>query len=180
MIKMTGSLFVSGLHQDVTEKLLQANFHSFGPICSVQVCKTKITNSSCGYGFVTFKYCQDAEKALKCLNFRTLLGQPMHIMWAQHIHIEVRAKNIESLALHDTFLSTGEVVSCRVVCSSNEAQADPIQSKPWKARLTNAVKSVLCSPVTYIGIGIGILALGWMKGSNDDMIYCLTSSSPST
>uniref|UniRef100_A0A8C2QAK2 RRM domain-containing protein n=1 Tax=Cyprinus carpio TaxID=7962 RepID=A0A8C2QAK2_CYPCA len=77
MIKMTGSLFVSGLHQDVTEKLLQANFHSFGPICSVQVCKTKITNSSCGYGFVTFKYCQDAEKALKCLNFRTLLVTKM-------------------------------------------------------------------------------------------------------
>uniref|UniRef100_A0A671NS87 RRM domain-containing protein n=1 Tax=Sinocyclocheilus anshuiensis TaxID=1608454 RepID=A0A671NS87_9TELE len=63
-----------------------SEFHSFGPICSsVQVCRTKITNLSCGYGFVTFKYCQDAEKALKCLNFRTLLGQPMHIMWLAHI-----------------------------------------------------------------------------------------------
>uniref|UniRef100_A0A671KG52 RRM domain-containing protein n=1 Tax=Sinocyclocheilus anshuiensis TaxID=1608454 RepID=A0A671KG52_9TELE len=53
------------LHPDVTEQLLHAIFSPVGPICSVQVCRSTITNQSHGYGFVTFEHRQHAENALE-------------------------------------------------------------------------------------------------------------------
>uniref|UniRef100_A0A671KG56 RRM domain-containing protein n=1 Tax=Sinocyclocheilus anshuiensis TaxID=1608454 RepID=A0A671KG56_9TELE len=64
-----GSLLVSDLHPDVTEQLLHAIFSPVGPICSVQVCRSTITNQSHGYGFVTFEHRQHAENALEAQFF---------------------------------------------------------------------------------------------------------------
>ncbi|KAK2900787.1 hypothetical protein Q8A67_008902 [Cirrhinus molitorella] len=126
----SGPLFVGNLHPNVTEKVLLSTFLPFGPICFVQVCRDKATNLSRGFGFVTFAHRHNAENALDTLIFSELWGQPMRIMWAQHdstlrksgignIMIKGLAKDIDDLALYDTFSCFGEVLSSRVVCDSN-------------------------------------------------------------
>ncbi|XP_058635794.1 polyadenylate-binding protein 1-like [Onychostoma macrolepis] len=126
----SGPLFVGNLHQHVTEQVLLSAFLPFGPICFVQVCRDRATNFSRGFGFVTFAHCHNAENALDSLIFSELLGKPMQIMWAQHnstlrksgignIIIKGLARDIDDLALYNTFSCFGEVLSSRVVCDSN-------------------------------------------------------------
>ncbi|KAL1256002.1 hypothetical protein QQF64_014063 [Cirrhinus molitorella] len=126
----SGPLFVGNLHPNVTESVLLSTFLPFGPICFVQVCRNKATNLSRGFGFVTFEHRHNAENALDTLIFSELLGKQMRIMWAQHdstlrksgignIMITGLARDIDDLALYDTFSCFGEVLSSRVVCDSN-------------------------------------------------------------
>ncbi|XP_073707922.1 uncharacterized protein [Garra rufa] len=126
----SGPLFVGNLHPNVTEQVLLSTFLPFGPICFVQVCRNSATNLSRGFGFVTFAHRYNAEHARDTLIFSELLGKPMHIMWAQHdstlrksgvgnIMIKGLARDIDDLALYDTFSYFGEVLSSRVVCDSN-------------------------------------------------------------
>ncbi|KAL0190375.1 hypothetical protein M9458_013073, partial [Cirrhinus mrigala] len=126
----SGPLFVGNLHPNVTEQVLLSTFLPFGPICFVQVCRDRATNLSRGFGFVTFAHRYNAENALDTLIFSELLGKPMRIMWAQHdstlrksgignIIIKGLARDIDDLALYDTFSCFGEVLSSRVVCDSN-------------------------------------------------------------
>ncbi|KAI2663259.1 Non-homologous end-joining factor 1 [Labeo rohita] len=126
----SGPLFVNNLHPNVTEQVLLSTFLPFGPICFVQVCRDKATNLSRGFGFVTFAHHHNAENARDTLIFSELLGKPMRIMWAQHdstlrksgignIIIKGLARDIDDLALYDTFSCFGEVLSSRVVCDSN-------------------------------------------------------------
>ncbi len=126
----SGPLFVGNLHPHVTEQVLLSIFLPFGPICFVQVCRDRTTNLSRGFGFVTFAHRHNAENALDTLIFSELLGKPMRIMWVQHdstlrkngignIIIKGLARDIDDLALYNTFSCFGEVLSSRVVCDSN-------------------------------------------------------------
>ncbi|KAL1265633.1 hypothetical protein QQF64_003660 [Cirrhinus molitorella] len=126
----SGPLFVSNLHPNVTEQVLLSTFLPFGPICFVQVCRDKATNLSRGFGFVTFAHRYSTENARDTLIFSELLGKPVRILWAQHdstliksgignIMIKGLARDIDDLALYDTFSCFGEVLSSRVVCDSN-------------------------------------------------------------
>lgn len=126
----SGPLFVGNLHPHVTEQVLLSVFLPFGPVCFVKVCRDRATNLSRGFGFVTFAHRHDAENALDALIFSELLGKPMRIMWAQrdstlrksgigNIIIKGLARDIDDLALYDTFSCFGEVLSSRVVCDSN-------------------------------------------------------------
>ncbi len=125
-----GPLFVGNLHPRVTEQVLLSAFLPFGPICFVQVCRDRTTNLSRGFGFITFAHRHNAESALDTLIFSELVGKPMQIMWAQHdstlrksgignIIIKGLARDIDDLALYDSFSCFGEVLSSRVVCDSN-------------------------------------------------------------
>ncbi|KAK3551167.1 hypothetical protein QTP70_013893 [Hemibagrus guttatus] len=71
-----------------------------------------------------------AERALDILNFDTLLGQPMRIMWSRtdssaknnnagNIFIKNLEKSIDSVALYNTFSIFGNILSCKVVCDEN-------------------------------------------------------------
>lgn len=126
----SSSLFVGNLHPRVTEQALLSAFLPFGPICFVQVCRDRTTNLSRGFGFITFAHRHNAENALNTLIFSELVGKPMQIMWAQHdstlrksgignIIIKGLARDIDDLALYDTFSCFGKVLSSRVVCDSN-------------------------------------------------------------
>lgn len=62
------NLFIFHIPNEMTNADLHALFSDCGPIVSVKIIADKITHRSLGYGFVRFKYPEDAEKAIQKYN----------------------------------------------------------------------------------------------------------------
>ncbi|XP_060518654.1 RNA-binding protein 39 [Cylas formicarius] len=78
---MTGPmrLYVGSLHFNITEDMLRGIFEPFGKIENIQLIMDPETGRSKGYGFITFRNCDDAKKALEQLNGFELAGRPMKV-----------------------------------------------------------------------------------------------------
>lgn len=123
------SLYVGDLHPDVTSEMLYAKFSGAGPVTSVRVCRDMLTNRSLNYGYVNFENAEHAEMALDTLNFDTLLGQPMRIMFVQrdptlrrnnvgNVYIRNLDNTIDTKKLYDEFSIFGDILSCKVPVDS--------------------------------------------------------------
>jgi len=121
----SGSLYVGDLHPDVTEAVLFEVFREVGPIASIRVCRDSISRKSLGYGYVNFQNPNDAELALDTLNYTTVNGVPIRIMWSQrdpsvrksgigNVFIKNLDPTIDNKSLYDTFSAFGNILSCKV------------------------------------------------------------------
>ncbi|XP_073317035.1 polyadenylate-binding protein 6-like [Primulina huaijiensis] len=119
------TLYVGGLHPDVSEKELEETFGAAGQVVSVRLCRDKISLRSLCYAFVKFCFHIDARRALNRLNFTELRGRPMRIMWCEREPISRKrgignlfVKNLDpsitSARLQEIFSEYGTVISCKV------------------------------------------------------------------
>nr|GMD18075.1 polyadenylate-binding protein 2-like isoform X1 [Ipomoea batatas] len=77
------TLLVGNLDENVTDLQLLGIFIHFGQVVSYSVCRDMTTQCSLGYGYVAYGNPQDADRALKELNFTSLNGKPIQIMYLQ-------------------------------------------------------------------------------------------------
>ncbi|KAI3991138.1 hypothetical protein MKX01_022359 [Papaver californicum] len=119
------SLYVGDLDFSVTDSQLYDMFSQIGTVVSVRVCRDLSTRRSLGYGYVNYASLQEAARALDVLNFTPLNGKPIRIMYSHrdpsirksgtaNIFIKNLDKAIDHKALHDTFSTFGNILSCKI------------------------------------------------------------------
>eukprot|EP01025_Chloroclados_australasicus_P018909 TRINITY_DN2009_c0_g2_i1.p1 TRINITY_DN2009_c0_g2~~TRINITY_DN2009_c0_g2_i1.p1 ORF type:complete len:732 (-),score=59.93 TRINITY_DN2009_c0_g2_i1:813-2768(-) len=122
------SLYVGDLDPSVTEAQLFELFSQAGPVHSIRLCRDAITRSSLGYAYINYNTTLDSHapsRALSTLNYTSLNGKPLRIMWSHrdpsfrksgvgNIFIKNLDKTIDHKALHDTFSAFGSILSCKV------------------------------------------------------------------
>lgn len=119
------ALYVGDLHPDVTESMLFERFSTAGTVSSVRVCRTRQTNQSMGYAYVNYNVKGDAERAMDTLNYETIKGRSMRIMWSHrdpdlrksnvaNVYIKNIDRSIDNQELYDTFLPLGRILSCKI------------------------------------------------------------------
>ncbi|VDK64217.1 unnamed protein product [Onchocerca ochengi] len=75
-------VFVGDLAAEVDNCTLKAAFESFGEISEAKVIRDPQTLKSRGYGFVSFSFKEDAEKAIEEMNGQMIGRRPIRTNWA--------------------------------------------------------------------------------------------------
>ncbi|CAI9289179.1 unnamed protein product [Lactuca saligna] len=110
---------------NVIDSQLFELFSQLGQVVSVRVCKDLSTRRSFGYDYVNYVNPHDAARAIEVLNFTPLNGKSVRIMYSdrhpnvcksgsRNIFIKNLDKEIDQKALHDTFSTFGNILSCKI------------------------------------------------------------------
>ncbi|KAF4380837.1 hypothetical protein F8388_017191 [Cannabis sativa] len=122
---VTTSLYVGDLDASINETQLFEMFSQMGQVVSVRVCRDLSSRRSLGYGYVNFSNPQEASRALNMMNFSVVNGKPIRIMYSNrdpsirksgtgNIFVKNLDKGIDNKALHETFSTFGNILSCKI------------------------------------------------------------------
>ncbi|GIX60697.1 RNA recognition motif-containing protein [Babesia caballi] len=119
------TLYVGNLDTQVDEELLWEFFVQVGPVKHVHIPRDKVTGHHQGYGFVEFETEDDADYAVRILNFVKLYNKPLKCNKASrdkqtfeigaNLFIGNLDADVDDKLLHDTFASFGNIISAKVV-----------------------------------------------------------------
>ena len=121
------TLYVGDLQDQIEEELLFNFFSRFGVVFKVSVAKNRNRKSK-GFGFVTYKHKDEAERAQKEANHQNILDRPIRVLWKKNMwevskDANVFLKNIDPSAtsqdLEEVFKEFGNVFSCKIARSSD-------------------------------------------------------------
>ncbi|PON67170.1 Polyadenylate binding protein [Trema orientale] len=126
----TTSLYVGDLEASILEPQLYDIFSQMGQIVSIRVCRDLTSRRSLGYGYVNFSTPQEASRALNVLNFNLVNGKPIRVMYSNrdptirksgtgNIFVKNLDKGIDNKALHDTFSTFGNILSCKIATDAS-------------------------------------------------------------
>ncbi|XP_072911451.1 uncharacterized protein [Hemitrygon akajei] len=78
-----GKLFIGGLNFETDEQALEEVFCKYGQISEVRVIKDRDTQTSRGFGFITFENPGDAHDAMQAMNGKSLDGRQIRVDHAE-------------------------------------------------------------------------------------------------
>lgn len=86
----TTNIYLGNLNPKITEQQLMEIFGRYGPLASIKIMwprseEEKSRGRNCG--FVAYMSRMDAERALKCLNGRDVMGYEMKLGWGKSVSI---------------------------------------------------------------------------------------------
>ncbi|XP_062101936.1 polyadenylate-binding protein 2-like isoform X2 [Humulus lupulus] len=127
---VTTSLYVGDLDATINETQLFEMFSQMGQVVSVRVCRDLSSRRSLGYGYVNFSNPQEASRALNMMNFSVVNGKPIRIMYSNrdpsirksgtgNIFVKNLDKGIDNKALHETFSTFGNILSCKIATDAS-------------------------------------------------------------
>ncbi|GFE53241.1 RNA recognition motif domain containing protein [Babesia ovis] len=126
------TLYVGNVDTQVDEELLWEFFVQVGPVKHVHIPRDKVTGHHQGYGFVEFETEDDADYAIRILNFVKLYNKPLRLNKASrdkqtfeigaNLFIGNLDSEVDDKLLHDTFASFGNVISAKVVRDGDSAE----------------------------------------------------------
>ena len=70
-------LYVGNLSYDMTDPDLEKAFSAFGGVLSARIIKNKFNERSKGYGFVEMENQSGADKAVKAMNSKEVMGRKL-------------------------------------------------------------------------------------------------------
>ncbi|EDO08183.1 RNA recognition motif domain containing protein [Babesia bovis T2Bo] len=119
------TLYVGNVDTQVDEELLWEFFVQVGPVKHLHIPRDKVTGHHQGYAFVEFDTDDDADYAIRILNFVKLYNKPLRLNKASrdkqtfeigaNLFIGNLDPDVDDKQLHDTFASFGNVISANVV-----------------------------------------------------------------
>ncbi|XP_010483634.1 PREDICTED: cold-inducible RNA-binding protein-like [Camelina sativa] len=83
--RFTAQLLVSRLAAYTTDQSLRQLFSPFGQITEARLIRDQLTQRPKGFGFVTFKSEDDAQKALQALNGKIVNGRLIFVETAKKV-----------------------------------------------------------------------------------------------
>ncbi|KAM9299469.1 polyadenylate-binding protein 1-like 2 [Gastrophryne carolinensis] len=122
------TLFVSELHDKVTEAVLYETFSVIGQIASIRVCHDVASGRFLGCAYINFQQPPDTHNAIDNINFETMLGSSVRFIWCQwniggrnprlaNVFIKDLPLSIDCEILYSTFTQFGTILSCKVCCN---------------------------------------------------------------
>ena len=77
-------IYVGNLSYDMTDEQLEKAFAKYGTVRHARVITNRFNNKSKGFGFVEMCYRAEAERAIKALHDKTVMGRKLRVNEARN------------------------------------------------------------------------------------------------